>query len=236
MAHITRENFEFLKNLNANNNRDWFNEHKDVYQFNHENVIAFADELLFLMNQHDHIETENGKKSLFRIYRDVRFSKDKSPYKTHWSGGFKRATKRLRGGYYFHIEPGGNSFIGGGFWDPDKEDLLRIREDIASDASEIKAIITAKDFVDTFGGLSVHSAQLKTTPKGFPKDHPEIDLLRYKQFIFGKHFSDKEVTDQNFVNIANETFRKMRPFFDYMSEVLTTDANGVPLYEPHSTV
>ena len=225
---ISKENLAFLKKLQSNNNRDWFNENKALYQAQHENAIAFADELLAKMNEHDNIETPTGKKSLFRIYRDVRFSKDKSPYKTHWSGGFKRATKQLRGGYYFHIQPGGNSFIGGGFWGPNKEDLLRIREDIAADDSEMRSIITSKDFVDTFGTLD--GEQLKSAPKGFDKEHPAIDLLRYKQFIFGKNFSDAEILKDDFADVANETFKKMRPFFDYMSEVLTTDANGSPLY------
>lgn len=228
MAKITKENLDFIIKLSANNDRDWFNEHKADYVAQHENIISFADELLAKMNEHDNIETVSGKKSLYRIYRDVRFSKDKSPYKTHWSGGFKRATKQLRGGYYFHIQPGNNSFIGGGFWGPNKEDLLRIREDIATDGDEMRSIITSKDFVDTFGTLD--GEQLKTAPKGFDKEHPDVDLLRYKQFIFGKNFTDKEVLAPDFVDVANETFQKMRPFFDYMSEVLTTDSNGSPLY------
>jgi uncharacterized protein (TIGR02453 family) len=228
MSTITKENLAFLKKLSSNNDRDWFNAHKDEYLAQHENIISFADELLALMNQHDNIETPSGKKSLYRIYRDVRFSKDKSPYKTHWSGGFKRATKQLRGGYYFHIQPGNNSFIGGGFWGPNKEDLLRIREEIAVDGQEMRDIITSPDFVDTFGEL--RGDQLKTVPKGFDKDHPDVDLLRYKQFIFGKNFTDKEVLSPDFVHVANETFQKMRPFFDFMSEVLTTDSNGVPIY------
>ena len=228
MSQITKENLDFIVKLSANNDRDWFNAHKADYIAQHENIIAFADELLAKMNEHDNIETVSGKKSLYRIYRDVRFSKDKSPYKTHWSGGFKRATKHLRGGYYFHIQPGNNSFVGGGFWGPNKDDLLRIREDIAADADEMRSIITSKDFVNTFGTLD--GEQLKTAPKGFDKDHPDVDLLRYKQFIFGKNFTDKEVLAPDFVDVANETFKKMRPFFDYMSEVLTTDSNGSPLF------
>ncbi len=229
MARIKKENLDFLIDLKANNNRDWFTENKSLYLKNHEDLIAFADDLLIKMNEHDTIETPSGKKSLYRIYRDVRFSKDKSPYKTHWSGSFSRATKLLRGGYYFHIEPG-NSFIGGGFWGPNKEDLLRIREDIATDDEELRAILSSPEFVEAFGGLSKFGDQLKTAPKGFDKDHPAIDLLRFKQFIVGKHFSDEEVLSENFSERANSTFKLMRPFFDYMSEVLTTDANGESLY------
>lgn len=228
MGYITNENLKFLKSLAKNNDRDWFADHKDEYQKHHEVMISFADELLSKMNQHDNIETVSGKKSLQRIYRDVRFSKDKSPYKTHWGGGFKRATKLLRGGYYYHIQPDGGSFIGGGFWGPNKEDLLRIREDIASDASDLRKIITSPEFVNTFGELQ--GEQLKSAPKGFDKEHADIDLLRYKQFLIGKHFTDKEVLADDFIDRANDTFKKMRPFFDYMSDVLTTDSNGSPLF------
>lgn len=229
MARIKKENLDFLIELKANNNREWFAENKPLYQKNHEDLIAFADDLLLKMNQHDTIETPTGKKSLYRIYRDVRFSKDKSPYKTHWSGSFSRATKLLRGGYYFHIEPG-NSFIGGGFWGPNKDDLLRIREDIASDDEELRRILNDPKFIKAFGGLSKLGDQLKTAPKGFDKEHPAIDLLRFKQFIVGKEFTDEEVLAEDFSERANDTFKLMRPFFNYMSEVLTTDANGEPLY------
>ncbi len=229
MATITQDNFQFLKTLEANNDRDWFLANKKTYEKIHQEVIEFADELLAKLNEHDHIETPSGKKSLFRIYRDVRFSKDKSPYKTHWSGGFKRATKLRRGGYYFHIEPGNKSMVGGGFWAPNKEDLLRIREEIATDASEMRAILNDPSFLETFGHLD--GEQLKKAPKGFDPEHPDIDLLRYKQFIFGRTFTDDEVMAADFADTLNETFQRMRPFFDFMSDVLTTDSNGVPLYE-----
>jgi uncharacterized protein (TIGR02453 family) len=228
MASISKENLAFLQLLGKNNNRDWFHAHKSEYVQHHENAIAFADSVLEKMNGHDNIETLSGKKSLFRIYRDVRFSKDKSPYKTHWGGGLKRATKQLRGGYYFHIQPGGQSFVGGGFWAPNKEDLFRIREEIASDAEELRAIINSKEIQTTFGAL--YGEQLKTAPKGFDKDHPDIDLLRFKQFVFIKKFSDEEVLEAKFDAVVNKTFKKLRPFLDLMSDVLTTDSNGSPLF------
>ncbi|MFT5860300.1 MAG: hypothetical protein ACI865_002410 [Flavobacteriaceae bacterium] len=228
MSIIDKNTFAYLNKLDANNNRDWFNNHKDDYTGQHENMIGFADDLLALMNQHDQLETVSGKKSLHRIYRDVRFSKDKAPYKTHWGGSFKRATKLLRGGYYYHIQPGGKSFIGGGFWSPNKEDLQRVREDLSINASELRSIITSPDFVDTFEQLQ--GDQLKTAPKGFDKEHTDIDLLRYKQFLIGRNFTDAEVMSKDFVHKANETFQKMRPFFNYMSDALTTDSNGTPIY------
>ena len=223
MSSISKKNFDFLNELKRNNNRDWFNTNKEEYIKQHENMIGFADGVLLEINKHDNIETPTGKKSLYRIYRDVRFSKNKAPYKTHWAGGFKRATSQLRGGYYFHIEEG-NSMVGGGFWSPNKDDLQRIREDIAADDSELRKIINSKAFKTTFGTLD--GEQLKTAPKGFDKEHPAIDLLRYKQFIISKKFTDKEVLSPDFAKKVNETFMKMRPFFDYMSESVTTDANG----------
>ena len=228
MSKIQKETFAFLKKLASNNNRDWFAENKKEYEVQHAHMIKFADAFLQKMNEHDQIETASGKKSLIRIYRDVRFSKNKDPYKIHWGGGFKRATKQLRGGYYYHIQPGGKSFVGGGFWDPNKDDLLRVRGDIATDASEMREIITSPEFVDTFGQLG--GEQLKTAPKGFDKEHPDVDLLRYKQYLISRNFTDKEVLSPDFLDQANDTFRKMRSFFDYMSEVLTTDANGTPLF------
>lgn len=224
MSQIKASNLKFLKDLKKNNNRDWFTENKKRYQSEHEEIISFADALLAKMNEHDVIETPTGKKSLFRIYRDVRFSKDKSPYKTHWAGGFKRATAARRGGYYFHIQPGGQSFIGGGFWSPNKEDLQRIREEISTDASELREILSDPTFIKMFKELQ--GEQLKTAPKGFDKDDPNIDLLRYKQFIFGRNITDEELLSSDFVDIANDTFKAMRPFFDFMSDVLTTDSNG----------
>lgn len=220
---IQPSSIEFLKLIKKNNDREWFNKHKERYLSEHDSIIAFADALLNEMRKHDNIETESGKKSLHRIYRDTRFSKDKIPYKINWSGSFSRATKKLRGGYYFHIEPG-NSFVGGGFWGPEPKDLKRIREEIASDSAPFKKILNSKSFKETFGMLK--GEQLKSAPQGFNSDHKDIDLLRYKQFLVMRKFSDKEVLSDSFLKEVNDTFKKMRPFFNYMSEVLTTDVNG----------
>ena len=226
---ISKSNIDFLKQLSKNNNRDWFQANKaNAYQSALDNTIAFADCLLSEMKKHDNIETVSGKKSLYRIYKDIRFSKDKTPYKTHWGGYFKRATNHLRGGYYFHIQPG-NCFVGGGFWNPNPEDLKRIRLELAADGSELRKIIGSKNFIDTFGQLDGN--QVKTAPKGCSKEHENIDLLRYKQFLVSKKFTEKEMLAKDFYKEANKVFENMRPFFDYMSEVLTTDENGESLYD-----
>ena len=224
---ISREVFAFLKKLKANNNRDWFQKNKEDYEISREQIALFADQVLDLMRKHDHIETESGKESLYRIYRDIRFSKDKTPYQTCWHGYFRRATKKLRGGYYFHIAPG-NTYLSGGFWGPNKEDLARIREDIDYNHKAWRKMLSNKKIVSTFGQL--RGEQLKTAPNGYPKDHPAVDLLRYKQFFLRHDFTDKEVLSPDFAKTMNEVFKNLRPFFDYMSEVLTTDANGEDLY------
>ena len=223
---ISKSTLQFLKDLSENNNRPWFNDNKDRYTAAYENMIGFAEALIDEMSHHDHLVPMSGKKSLFRIYRDVRFSKDKSPYKNNFAGGLKRATKWLRGGYYYHIEPG-TSFAGGGFWGPNTADLKRIRDEIAADHQPLMKIISSPTFKKTFGTLQGET--VKTAPKGFDKDHPAINLLRHKQFLISRPFTEAEVTSPNFVKELSQTFQKMRPFFDYMSEVLTTDSNGVPI-------
>ena len=212
-----------LLELKQNNNRDWFNAHKEAFATQQSYIETFAGSLLTAMSSHDLIETPSGKKSLHRIYRDTRFSKDKTPYKNNWSGSFTRATKQRRGGYYFHIEPG-NSFIAGGFWAPNTSDLKRIRDDISYDPAPLRKILNSKSFKETFGTLQ--GEQLKTAPKGFDPTNEAIDLLRYKQFLLIRPFTDKDTASNSFLEQANNTFKAMRPFFDYMSDVLTTDVNG----------
>lgn len=225
-SNIPASGLEFLKSLKQHNNRDWFNAHKEEFIRQQAFIADFADHLLLELNIHDQIETPSGKKSLHRIYRDTRFSKEKIPYKNHWSGSFRRATKQRRGGYYFHLEPG-NSFVGGGFQQPNPQDIKRIREEISFNPAPLRAILQHKSFTDTFGTLK--GEQLKTTPKGFDPADEAIDLLRYKQFLLIKRFRDEEVLSPTFVKEVNQAFINMRPFFDYMSEALNTDVNGLEL-------
>ena len=224
---IYSSNLDFLLDLKNNNNREWFNSNKGRFELEQANIVAFAEELFDKLKKHDLIETPSGKRSLYRIYRDVRFSKDKTPYQNYWGGGFRRATKHRRGGYYYHIESE-KSCVVGGFWGPNAHDLKCIRKELMVDASKLRSIINNNDFLNHFGSLK--GEKLKTAPKGFDKNHPDIELLRYKQFLLIKNFTDEEVLSANFVELVDETFKHMRPFFDYMSEILTIDANGVDLF------
>ncbi len=219
---VAPSTIKFLKDLHQHNDRDWFQAHKSAYEAAHENVKRFVDEIVAGLNKKDVIES--GR--VFRIYRDVRFSKDKSPYKTNFGMHFVRATPARRGGYYFHLEPGG-SFAGGGFWAPEPKDLKRIRDEFARDDKTIRKIIKAKAFQQYFGGLG--GDELKTAPSGYERDHPAIDLIRKKQYVVMRPFKDKEVLDPGFSKELLRTFEAMRPFFDYMSEVLTTDLDGQSL-------
>ncbi len=218
--YIKKSSLQYLKKLQENNNRDWFSKHKPDFIEAQNNVKDLYNTIRENLDKHDEIE----KFKLFRIYRDVRFSKDKTPYKAHFSGSFSRLGKHLRGGYYLRIRPR-ESFLAGGFWEPNKEDLYRIRKEIEVDATEMRDILNAKEFVKHFGG-TLQGAELKTAPRGFDKEHPDIDLLRKKGYVAIREFSDKEVTSNNFIEEVNNSYKALRPFFDYMSDVLTTNLNG----------
>jgi len=222
---ITPAVFSFLKKLEKNNNRDWFTEHKKEYEVLKNDMKSFFNTLGDEVKLHDEIE----RVKIFRIYRDVRFSKNKTPYKINFSSSLSRAGARLRGGYYTHIQPNNASFIATGFWGPEKEDLLRIRKELELDASEFREVIGNKKFKSIWGELK--GDELKTAPKNFDKEHPNIDLIRRKQFIFTRSFTDKEVLDSNFKKEVSKSFKVIRPYFDLMSDILTTNLNGESLLD-----
>lgn len=214
---------DFFKKLNKNNNREWFTEHKKEFKAIEAEVKQCYSEVFNNLNKHDSVD----KMKMFRIYRDVRFSKDKTPYKTHFGGSFHRKKPELRGGYYLHIQPNNESFIATGFWEPHKDDLFRIRKEFEMDASEMREIMNNKKFKSVWGDLV--GDEVKTAPKGFNKEHENIDLIKKKMYIFTKKYTDKEVTSADFLKDVDNSFKAVRPFFDYMSDVLTTDLNGVSL-------
>jgi len=215
-----KSSLQYLKDLKKNNNRDWFAETKPTFKKAQDNAKDLYAAIRETLEQHDEID----KFKLFRIYRDVRFSKDKTPYQPHFAGSFSRSGKHLRGGYYLRIRPG-ESFLAGGFWEPNKEDLFRIRKEIEMDASEMRAILKDKDYIKYFGG-KFEGEELKSAPRGFDKEHPDVDLLRKKGFIAVRNFTDAEVLDKNFLKELDASYKALRPFFNYMSDVLTTNLNG----------
>ena len=216
---INREVFSFFTELSENNNRGWFEKNKIRFKSLELEMKEFLSEVKNKLNDHDNIE----KTKMFRIYRDVRFSKNKTPYKTHFGMTLHRHKPTLRGGYYIHIEPN-NSFLGVGFWGPNPSDLFRIRKELEFDSIELRKIINEKKFKQIWGPIV--GEEVKTSPKGFNLDHPNIDLIRKKQYIFIKKVTDEEVISFEFLSLIENHFKAIRPFFDYMSCLLTTDLNG----------
>ena len=221
---ISKEVFDFLTELEKNNDRDWFEANKKTFKKRQSEVKNFLEAAKLNLSHHDEIE----KMKLFRIYRDVRFSKDKSPYKAHFAGFFSRLGAHLRGGYYIHLKPG-QSFLGVGFWAPEKEDLFRIRKELEMEADEFREVINQPELKSIWGELQ--GDEVKTAPKGFDKEHPDIDLIRKKQFVFMRNFKDSEVLSPTFLDEVDRSYKAIRPYFDLMSEILTTNLNGESILE-----
>jgi len=220
---VPKAALDFFKQLETNNNREWFMERKPKFKTIETEIKQCYAAINENLNTHDEIE----KFKLFRIYRDVRFSKNKTPYKTHFGGSYNRKKPELRGGYYLHISPNDQSFIATGFWQPSKEDLFRVRKELETDHEELRDIISEKSFKSVWGDLE--GEELKSAPRDFNKDHKAIDLIRKKQFIFTKKYTDNQVLSNSFIDDVSESFKAIRPYFDYMSDVLTTDLNGESL-------
>jgi uncharacterized protein (TIGR02453 family) len=218
-----KNSFQFLNDLEKNNNRDWFTEHKPTFTEIQNQVKEVFLEIQVNLEKHDEIE----KMKIYRIYRDVRFSKDKTPYNPRFAVSFARLGKELRGGYFLQIKPG-ETLLGGGFWQPEKEDLFRIRKEIEQDATEIREVLSDKNYIKYFGG-KFDGEELKSAPRGFDKEHKDIDLLRKKGFIAIRNFTDEEVLSENFLDELDKSFKALRPFFNLFSDILTTNLNGESL-------
>ena len=214
--------FSFFKSLEQNNNREWFELHKPEFKALEAGVKQFGETLKDRLNQHDSID----RFKLFRIYRDVRFSKDKTPYKTHFGMAWHRTKPEYRGGYYLHLKPN-DIFLACGFWDPNPADLKRIRQEIDLDGDDYRDIINEPNFKRVWGELQGDA--VKTAPKGYAKDHPNIDLLRHKQHIFMIRYTAQDVTAADFIDRLDAALQAVRTFVDYMSAVLTTNVDGEPL-------
>ena len=214
--------FRFFNKLEQNNNREWFEQQKPEFKAMETKVKQFGEALKDQLNQHDSID----RFKLFRVYRDVRFSKDKTPYKTHFGLTWHRTKPEYRGGYYLHLKPN-DIFLACGFWDPNPADLKRIRQEIDMDADEYRNIINEPNFKRIWGKLQGDA--VKTAPKGYAKDHPNIDLLRHKQHIFMVRYTEEDVAAADFLDRLDTALQAVRPFVDYMSAVLTTNADGESL-------
>jgi uncharacterized protein (TIGR02453 family) len=210
---------EFLTDLSKNNNREWYHANKDRYNESREKILFLTDILINEIRKFDsEVPALDPKDCVFRIFRDVRFSNDKRPYKTNF-GAFisKGGRKSMHAGYYFHVDPEG-SFCGGGIYMPPAEPLKLLRNYIAENGSEYLEIIGDKDFTKIYPAML--DDKLKTAPKGFPKDHQYIDLLRYKSFVFSNQLKNSDLLGKDFLDKIVYSFRLLHPVNAFLNEAL----------------
>lgn len=222
---ISPKILQFLKDIKENNNREWFHDNKayyEEYKKEYSKLIQeFLDEMIPMDDSLRHLEVKNCS---FRIARDIRFSKDKTPYKTHagiWlSGGTKNTNLP---GYYIHIEEG-KSFIGGGVWWPDNTDLKKIRKEIAYFTEDLEEVLQNKNFKKEFGDFERNeSNSLKTSPKDYEKNHPAIEYLKLKSFTAGQNLEDKILKDKDFVKNISQKLITLKPLNEFLTRALTTE-------------
>jgi len=214
--------FDFLLELKVNNDRDWFKKNKDKFEVAKENFELFINRLIPLLKKIDKtINVANAKDCMFRIYKDVRFSKNKDPYKTNFGAVIAKGGRKSNlAGYYIHFEPD-NSFIGGGIYMPQKEQLKNIRNDILIDSSKLKKILNNKMFMDIFGGI--HGESLKTAPRGFSKEYKDISLINHKHYAVIHPISNDFWFKENHINDILSIFKTQFPFNSYLNSIVSNE-------------
>ncbi len=215
--HLQKSTFNFLKQLKQNNDRVWFLKHKEEYLSAMEDFTALVESIILKVSQFDASVLElDPKKCLFRIYRDTRFSKDKKPYKTNFGAHIAMGGKMSdNAGYYLHVQPE-ESFIGGGMYHPTPQRLQGVREKISAKGQQFKKIINQKSFKDTF---ELWGDQLKTCPKGFNKEDPMVEYLRYKDLVLLHSIPDSLLQENAFDVYCAKIFKKMVPFNNFLNTV-----------------
>lgn len=216
---IKQITLQFLVDLKNNNNREWFHANKKSYEAVKSNLQPIVSEIIERLGQLDKgIANLKPKDCMFRINRDIRFSKNKMPYKTNIGAYFAPGGKKSNNsGYYLHIEPN-NHFVAGGMYMPPSPILKKIRQEIDYNTADFQAIITHPDFKNYFGELQ--GRQLKTAPKGYPRNHPQIELLRFKDYIVSKSLTDGQIKSTNLVDIVMKHFHVMKPLNDFLCQAI----------------
>lgn len=211
---------KFLANLKKNNDRVWFDKNKAKYLEAKELFDQYvAKQLEELIKVDESLAALDPKKLTFRIYRDVRFSKDKSPYKNNFAAAFSATGKGMgRPGYYLHIEPG-KSFVAGGLFHPEPDVVAKVRQEIDYNGDQLGKIVSAKKFKTLYDDFWDED-KLKTAPKGYPKDHPHVEWLKLKSYIMTHELSDTIVKDKKFLKTATAAFKTIKPLNDFFQEAL----------------
>lgn len=211
--------FEFLTHLEKNNDRAWFEKNRVSYEKARNLFEAFVDDLIVRYTPFEDLRGVRAKDCVMRIYRDIRFSKDKSPYRTSMSASIGPGGKKSsQFTYYLHLEPQNRSMIAGGLHSPEARQLSKFRDAVDRDASDFKSVLKAKPFQQFYG--QVEGEKLKTVPKGYARDHPELELLRLKQVVAVHHLSDEMVLSPSFKAHAVEAFKAIKPFLEYLDSAL----------------
>jgi uncharacterized protein (TIGR02453 family) len=224
---IQQDTLEFLSLLRNNNNKAWFDNHRDLYDKARANAYEFASGLLEKMTALDHsLHALSAKDCMFRINRDVRFSQDKSPYKSHMGIVLTQGGKKSGlASYYVHIEPG-YSFVGGGVWMPEAAALSRIRKEIHYEWKAFQNILSHPSFMTNFRDLDKEpETLLKKPPKGFDADDPGIAYLKLKSFTATRAIPDSQLTSPHLIDETLATFSALKPLLDFLSRGLLTGAN-----------
>ena len=214
---ITQETFNFFKQIENNNNKPWFENNRPLYESAKANYLEFMEVLLPKIRTIDQIVEKDLKKYASRIHRDIRFSKNKSPYKNNISSLIERELDYKKCPFYIHIQPNG-SFMGAGVYQPDPALLKRVRQEIDYNSSELHKIIGKPSFKEKFGKITGDS--LVRPPKGYEEDNPNIELLKLKFYIVRKDFSDEEVMSPDFVDNLAEMYREAIPFFEFLDNAI----------------
>lgn len=225
MTTIKPETFDFLSKLQQNNNREWFNDQKAFYLAAKENVELFAEELInSFRNVCPVISAElSGKKAVKRIYRDVRFSKNKAPYKSNFGISIPTTPKGIHGpGYFIQIQPN-HSFVAGGMWLPEAAHLKLIRQEIDYNGSHLIEILENPTFKSFFGEGMQQNDKLKTTPKNYEADHPHIDLLKLKSFTVHSALTDKQFQSLEAVDQITTILEHIVPFNAFLQEAIAVN-------------
>lgn len=211
--------FSFLERLRKNNTREWFEENRKEYQELRQHFINYVSLLIHELQQMDpELGLPEAKDCIFRINRDIRFSNDKSPYKTNMGAYISSGGKKsFLPGYYLHIEPGA-SMAAGGMYMPPSNELKMVRKEIADNPAEFRSIIESDSFRKTFGEM--YGEQLKTAPQGYPKDHPDVDLLRYKSYTVVRNLKDEELTQPDSIKNLVKIYAELLPLNRFLRNSL----------------
>lgn len=213
---------QFLKQLKKNNDKYWFDAHRGAYEAAKGDFAAFIQKLLDAHSVKDEdLRTLKAKDCMFRINRDVRFSKNKAPYKTNMGASLDRGGKKsIYAGYYVHIQPGGESFVGGGLWMPQPAELKKIRQEIDYCWDEFQKIIRHKAFVGQYTEILKGEYSLATMPKGYDKENPAAEYLKLKSFIAIRSIPDAELTDKGLLKGTLKAFDALQPLLGFLNRAL----------------